>query len=76
MSAKSGLIQRSDAAHPGVLIDARQVRQIHQRRAVVADDVVNLVLIVLRVDRLQPHPIGEFVFGVLLEEELLWMPFG
>ncbi len=65
------IVERSHAAHPGVLIDAGQVRQIDQRRAVVADNVVNLVLIVLGEDRLQAHPIGNFVFGVFLKEELL-----
>ncbi len=66
-----GIFERANAAHPGILIDAGQIRQIQQRGAVVANDVVNLVLIVFGKDRLQPHPLGNFVLGVLLEEEVV-----
>ena len=48
-----------------------EIGQIQQRGAVVGDDVVDLVLIVFGVDRLQANPFGHFVLGVFLKKEVL-----
>ena len=68
---KVGFIERSNAAHPGILIDARQIGQVEQRGAIVGDHVMNVRAAArLRFDRLHANPVGE-VFRILLEEKLL-----
>ena len=51
-------------------MDARFARYT-QCRAIVGDDVVDVVLIVFGKNRLQPHPIGNFVLRVFLKKEIV-----
>ena len=48
-----------------------QIREIYKCRAVVGDDVVDVVLIVFGKNRLQAHPLRNFVLGIFLEKEIV-----
>ncbi len=65
-----GALERTDAAHPGILVDAAKIRQIEQRCAVVANGVVNRRLVVLGINRLRTQPLREVFRGALLKKEI------
>ena len=76
MSMKSGCSSEPDAAHPGVLIDAAQIRKIEQRGAIVADENVVYDVLFGAISSVCSQS-GKTCGRVFLEERnLLSMPLG
>ena len=65
-----GVVERFDPAHPRILVDAAEVGQEQQRRAVVRDDEADRFAPVLGVNGFDSQPAGVAFRDVLLEEEV------
>src|SRR5207248_2093215 len=63
-------IERTHAAHPGILIDAAEIRQIEERRAIFGQHKARGGFLVVGVNRLDADPRGDAVVRVLLEEKV------
>ena len=65
------IVQRARAAHPGIVVDAPQVRQVKERRLTVAKHVFDHVPLAVGLDIHGFDPLGKLLARhVLLEEEL------
>ena len=64
-------LERPHAAHPRILIDAAEVGQVQQRRAIVRQHATRGGFFVVGVNRLHAHPRRKAVVRVLLEEEFV-----